>query len=67
MTNHSLWFGPAAAALLAIVVNLSVLDRSGGLWVRIQPFYGIAQRALFAAWFMWCAGYALLLRFRGDR
>ena len=49
------------AVLLAIVVNMSVLDRSGDLWARIQPFYGIAQRALFATWFLWCAGYAVLL------
>lgn len=56
--------------LLAIVVNMSVLDRSGDLWARIQPVYGIAQRSLFAAWFLWCAGYAVLLmraRRRGDK
>ena len=47
--------------LLAIAVNMSVLDRSGDLWAHIQPIYGIAQRSLFAAWFLWCAGYAVLL------
>lgn len=47
--------------LLALVANLSVLDRSGELWLRIQPVYGIAQRSLFAAWFLWCAGFAVLL------
>lgn len=47
--------------LLAIVVNLSVLDRSGDLWARIQPFHGIAQRSPFAAWFPWREGYAVPL------
>ena len=49
------------AVVLALVTNLAVLDRGGDLWTRIQPFYGIAQRALFATWFLWCAGYAVLL------
>ncbi|HUY02320.1 MAG TPA: hypothetical protein VMV33_03465 [Rhodocyclaceae bacterium] len=33
----------------------------GSLWRHIQPCYGVLQRLLFAAWFFWCAGYALLL------
>lgn len=50
-----------AVVLLAIAANLTTLDRHGELWTRIQPFYGVVQRSLFAAWFFWCAGYGLLL------
>lgn len=49
------------AVLLAIVVNIWAMDRSGGLWTLVQPVHGIVQRALFATWFLWCAGYAVLL------
>lgn len=49
------------AVLLAIVANVSAMDRNGDLWALVQPAYGIVQRALFAAWFLWCAGYAVLL------
>ncbi|MGE3465312.1 MAG: DUF998 domain-containing protein [Pyrinomonadaceae bacterium] len=51
-----------AAVLVAIAANLTVLDRSGDIWARLQPYYGVVQRALFAAWFLWCAVYAVLLR-----
>jgi hypothetical membrane protein len=47
--------------LLAIAANMTTLDRHGDLWANIQPFYGVVQRFLFAAWFFWCAGYAVLL------
>ncbi|HWK73498.1 MAG TPA: DUF998 domain-containing protein [Povalibacter sp.] len=50
-----------AVVLLAIAMNMSVLDRHGDIWIRVQPFYGIVQRALFTAWFLWCAGYGVLL------
>jgi len=47
--------------LIAIALNMSVIDRDGALWLAIRPFHGIAQRVLFAAWFLWCAGYGILL------
>ena len=50
-----------ALVVLAIAANLSVLDRNGALWAHEKPVYGIVQRALFAVWFSWCAGTALLL------
>jgi hypothetical membrane protein len=50
-----------ALVLLAIAANMTTLDRHGDLWTHVQPFYGVVQRFLFAAWFFWCAGYAVLL------
>ena len=47
--------------MLAIAANMTTLNRHGALWTHIQPFYGVVQRLLFAAWFFWCAGYGLLL------
>ncbi len=47
--------------LLAIAVNLIALIRPAGIWSQIKPFFGIVQRSLFASWFVWCTGYALLL------
>lgn len=44
-----------AVICAAIVLNLSSIDRQGTLWASVKPFYGLAQRALFAAWFGWCA------------
>ena len=49
------------AVLLAIAANLTTLNRHGDLWAHIHPFYGVVQRFLFAAWFLWCAGYGVLL------
>jgi hypothetical membrane protein len=46
---------------VAIAVNLSSLDRQGAVWAYVKPAYGLAQRALFAAWFGWCAIVGLLL------
>jgi hypothetical membrane protein len=54
-------FAMYGLVLLAIAANLTTLDRHGDLWARIQPIYGVVQRFLFAAWFVWCAGFALLL------
>lgn len=47
--------------LCAIAVNLIPLFRPAGLWPLIRPFFGIVQRFLFLSWFVWCAGYAMLL------
>ena len=43
----------------AIALNLSSLDRQGAIWAYVKPAYGLAQRALFAAWFGWCAAVGL--------
>ncbi len=44
-----------------LILNLSSLDRQGPLWADVKPVYGLAQRALFAAWFGWCAVVGLIL------
>ena len=40
---------------LAIVVNLSSLDSQSVFWAHMKPVHGLVQRALFLAWFGWCA------------
>jgi len=45
----------------AIALNLSSLDRQGLIWAYVKPVHGLAQRALFAAWFAWCAVVGILL------
>jgi hypothetical membrane protein len=47
--------------LLALAANLTTLHREGSIWLHIRPYYGLVQRSLFAAWFSWCAVYAVLL------
>ena len=49
------------AVMLSFAVNLIPVVRPAGLWPYIQPIFGIVQRSLFASWFIWCAGYAMLL------
>lgn len=44
-----------AVICAAILLNLSSLARQWPLWAYMKPVYGLAQRALFAAWFGWCA------------
>ena len=46
---------------IAIAANLSSFDRGGVIWPYMKPVYGLAQRALFAAWFGWCAVVGLVL------
>lgn len=46
---------------ISIALNLSSLYRQGQVWEHVKPVYGLAQRALFAAWFGWCAVLGLLL------
>jgi hypothetical membrane protein len=46
---------------VAIALNLSSLNRQGLVWAYVKPVHGLAQRALFAAWFGWCAVVGLLL------
>lgn len=51
----------SAVLYCTIAINLVIFDRDGYLWAHIKPIYGIVQRALFAVWFIWCAGFAILL------
>jgi hypothetical membrane protein len=46
---------------IAIALNMSSLDRHGEVWAHVKPAYGLAQRALFAAWFGWCVGAGVFL------
>jgi hypothetical protein len=50
-----------ALSWIAIGLNLSGMDPHGPVWAYVKPVYGLAQRALFTAWFGWCAGVGLLL------
>jgi hypothetical membrane protein len=50
-----------AVVLVAIAINLIPLVRPASLWPLIRPYFGIVQRFLFVSWFVWCAGYAMLL------
>jgi hypothetical protein len=43
----------------AIALNLSPFVAP--VWVYVKPVHGLAQRALFAAWFGWCAVVGILL------
>ena len=45
--------------LCAIALNLSPFVAP--VWVYLKPFHGLIQRALFAAWFGWCAIAGILL------
>jgi len=44
-----------------IGLNLSAFDRNGLVWAYAKPVYGLVQRALFAAWFVWCGVIGVLL------
>lgn len=50
-----------AVVLVAIAMNLIPLVRPASLWPLVRPYFGIVQRFLFVSWFIWCAGYAMLL------
>jgi hypothetical membrane protein len=52
---------------VAIVLNLSSIDRQGLIWAYVRPVHGLAQRALFAAWFGWCAAIGIMLFQRAQR
>ena len=47
--------------IAAIVLNLSSLFGPSALRSYVQPRYGLAQRALFSAWFGWSALLGILL------
>jgi hypothetical membrane protein len=46
---------------VAILLNLSSLDRQGVIWTYVKPVHGLAQRLLFLSWFGWCALIGFLL------
>ena len=50
-----------ALVWIALGLNMSAMDRHGQLWAIVKPDYGLVQRALFAAWFGWCAAAGVLL------
>ena len=52
---------------VTIVLNLAALDRGGALWAYERPFYGLVQRSLFAAFFVWSAWIGVLLFLRHSR
>lgn len=52
---------------VTIVLNLSVLDRTGPLWAYERPIYGLVQRSLFAVFFSWCAAIGLMLFLKRSR
>ncbi len=43
----------------SIALNLSPF--AAPVWAYVKPLHGLAQRALFAAWFGWCAVLGILL------
>ena len=53
------------AVWIAIALNLSSLDPASSLWHAVHPVIGIAQRALFGAWFLWLAVTGLALFAKG--
>jgi hypothetical protein len=60
-TVASFSWGMYALVMVAIAANLSVLSPHGSLWAYERPVYGIVQRSLFAAWFLWSAGVGVIL------
>jgi hypothetical membrane protein len=57
----------SAVVWLTIILNLTTFDRQGAVWAHIKPVYGLIQRALFAAWFTWCAGAGVMFFQRSRR
>jgi hypothetical membrane protein len=57
----------AVLVWVAIVLNLATIDRQGALFAFERPFYGLVQRALFLAWFGWCAITGVMLSPMGRR
>jgi hypothetical membrane protein len=52
--------------VLSIGLNMTSMNRQGELWALVGPRYGLAQRALFASWFGWCAVVGIL-EYRAQR
>lgn len=56
----------AVVVWAAIALNLMPIFRPPAIWPHLHPVLGLVQRALFAAWFGWCAGAGLFLPRRVD-
>jgi hypothetical membrane protein len=48
-------------ALIWGAIALNLTPFAAQLWAYVKPVHGLAQRALFAAWFGWCAVLGTLL------
>lgn len=48
-------------ALIWGAIALNLTPFAAPLWAYVKPVHGLAQRALFAAWFGWCAVLGTLL------
>ena len=48
-------------ALIWGAIALNLTPFAAHLWAYVKPVHGLAQRALFAAWFGWCAVLGTLL------
>jgi hypothetical membrane protein len=55
------------AIWVALGLNMSAIARDGVVWAHVKPVIGLAQRALFASWFLWSAvvGSVLIQRPKG--
>lgn len=47
---------------IAIAFNFVTFARGSAIWAQVAPVYGLVQRVLFAAWFVWCARVGLMMR-----
>lgn len=50
-----------ALTIMSIAANLYAIADNGVFWQTVGPYYGLMQRALFACFFLWCAGVGWLL------
>lgn len=48
-------------ALIWGAIGLNLSPFVPAIWAYVKPVHGLAQRALFAAWFGWCAVAGILL------
>ena len=48
-------------AVIWSTIALNLTSFAPPVWVYVKPVHGLAQRALFAAWFGWCAVVGILL------
>jgi len=55
------------SALIWGAIALNLAPFAAPVWVYVKPVHGIVQRALFAAWFGWCAVVGILLFQRKSR
>jgi hypothetical membrane protein len=49
------------SALIWGAIALNLIPFVPQVWVYVKPVHGLVQRALFAAWFGWCAVAGILL------